>query len=201
MLKFISAGFFLLFSIAAQAAGSILVVGDSLSAGYGLGPNQSWPSLLEKRLREQRPDYSVVNASISGDTTSGGRSRIGTALDQAHPAVVIIALGANDGLRGLPVHLMRDNLEAMLGAARARKARIVLVGMKLPPNYGIDYTRAFEQSYAELARRHKAALVPFLLEGVAERRELFLPDNIHPTAEAQPIILENVWKVLKPQLK
>ena len=201
MLKFISAGFFLLFSCAAQAAGTILVVGDSLSAGYGLGPNQSWPSLLEKRLREQRLDYSVVNASISGDTTSGGRSRIGAALDQARPAVVIVALGGNDGLRGLPVNLMRDNLEAMLGDARARKARIVLAGMKLPPNYGIDYTRAFEQSYVDLARRHKAALVPFLLEGVAERRELFLPDNIHPVAEAQPIILENVWKVLRPLLR
>jgi len=201
MLKFISAGFFLLFSCAAQAAGNILVVGDSLSAGYGLGPNQSWPSLLEKRLREQRLDYSVVNASISGDTTSGGRSRIGAALDQARPAVVIVALGGNDGLRGLPVNLMRDNLEAMLGDARARKARIVLAGMKLPPNYGIDYTRAFEQSYVDLARRHKAALVPFLLEGVAERRELFLPDNIHPVAEAQPIILENVWKVLRPLLR
>ncbi len=201
MLKFISAGFFLLISFAAQAAGNILIVGDSLSAGYGLGPNQSWPSLLEKRLREQRLDYSVVNASISGDTTAGGRSRIGAALDQARPAVVIIALGGNDGLRGLPVATLRDNLNAMLAAARARKARIVLVGMKLPPNYGIDYTRAFEQSYVDLARRHQAALVPFLLEGVAERRELFLPDNIHPVAEAQPIILENVWKVLKPQLK
>ncbi len=201
MLKFISAGFFLLFSCAAQAAGNILVVGDSLSAGYGLGPNQSWPSLLEKRLREQRLEYSVVNASISGDTTSGGRSRIGAALDQARPAVVIVALGGNDGLRGLPVNLMRDNLNAMLGDARARKARIVLAGMKLPPNYGIDYTQAFEQSYVDLARRHKAALVPFLLEGVVERRELFLPDNIHPVAEAQPIILENVWKVLRPLLR
>ena len=201
MLKFISAGFFLLISFAAQAAGNILIVGDSLSAGYGLGANLSWPSLLEKRLREQRLDYSVVNASISGDTTSGGRSRIGAALDQARPAVVIIALGANDGLRGLPVNLMRDNLNAMLAAARARKARIVLVGMKLPPNYGIDYTREFEQSYVDLARRHQAALVPFLLEGVAERRELFLPDNIHPVAEAQPIILDNVWKVLRPLLR
>ncbi len=201
MLKLISAGLFLLFSFAAQAAGNILIVGDSLSAGYGLGANQSWPSLLEKRLREQRLDYSVVNASISGDTTSGGRSRIGAALDQSRPALVVIALGANDGLRGLPVSVMRDNLNAMLDAVRARKARIVLVGMKLPPNYGIDYTREFEQSYADLARHHKAALVPFLLEGVAERRELFQPDNIHPVAEAQPTILENVWKVLQPLLR
>lgn len=201
MFKFISAGFFLLFSFAALAAGNILIVGDSLSAGYGLGASQSWPSLLEKRLREARLDYSVVNASISGDTTAGGRSRIGVALDQAHPAVVIIALGGNDGLRGLPVAVMRDNLNAMLAAARARKARIVVAGMKLPPNYGIDYTREFEQSYAVLARRHKAALVPFLLEGVAERRELFQADNIHPVAEAQPIILDNVWKVLRPLLR
>ncbi|MBZ0132273.1 MAG: arylesterase [Rhodocyclaceae bacterium] len=201
MFKFISAGFFLLLSFAAQAAGNILIVGDSLSAGYGLGANQSWPSLLEKRLREARLDYSVVNASISGDTTAGGRSRIGAALDQARPAVVIIALGGNDGLRGLPVAVMRDNLNAMLAAARARKARIVVAGMKLPPNYGIDYTREFEQSYAVLARRHKAALVPFLLEGVAERRELFQADNIHPVAEAQPIILDNVWKSLRPLLK
>jgi acyl-CoA thioesterase-1 len=200
-MKFISAGFFLLFSLAVEAAGSILVIGDSLSAGYGLGANQSWPSLLEKRLREQRLDYSVVNASISGDTTAGGRSRIGAALDQARPTLVIIALGANDGLRGLPVNLMRDNLEAMIDAVRARKAHVVLAGMKLPPNYGIDYTRAFEQSYAELARRHKAARVPFLLDGVAERRDLFLPDGIHPTAEAQPIILDNVWKTLRPLLK
>jgi acyl-CoA thioesterase-1 len=201
MLKFISVGILVLFSFAAQAAGNILVVGDSLSAGYGLGQNQSWPSLLEKRLRAQRLDYSVVNASISGDTTAGGRSRIGAALDQARPAVVIIALGGNDGLRGLPVAAMRENLDAMLGAARARKARVVLVGMKLPPNYGIDYTRAFERSYAELAKHHKASLVPFLLEGVAEKREFFQPDGIHPIAEAQPIILDNVWKVLKPLLR
>ena len=201
MLKFISVGFFLLLSLSAQAAGTILVVGDSLSAGYGLGTGQSWPSLLEKRLRNERPDYSVVNASISGDTTAGGRSRIGAALEQSRPAVVIIALGGNDGLRGLPVAAMRDNLSAMIVAARASRARVVLAGMKLPPNYGSDYTRAFEQSYAELARRHKTALVPFLLDGVGERRELFLPDNIHPTAEAQPLILDNVWKVLGPLLR
>lgn len=201
MLKFISVGFFLLLSFAAQATDTILVVGDSISAGYGLAQGQSWPSLLEKRLREQRLDYSVVNASISGDTTAGGRSRIGAALDRARPTVVIIALGGNDGLRGLPIAALRDNLHAMIEAVRARKARVVLAGMKLPPNYGPDYTRAFEQSYAELARRHKAALVPFLLDGVAEKRELFQPDGIHPVAEAQPQILDNVWKVLKPLLK
>ena len=201
MLKFISAGVILLSSFVAQAASTILVVGDSISAGYGLAQGQSWPALLEKRLREQRLDYSVANASISGDTTAGGRSRIGAALDQSKPAIVVIALGGNDGLRGLTVAQMRDNLDAMIEAAQARKARVVLAGMKLPPNYGADYTRAFEQSYAELARRHKAALVPFLLEGVAEKRELFQPDNIHPTAAAQPLILDNVWKALRPLLK
>ncbi len=201
MLKFLSAGILLLVSFAAQAAGSILVVGDSLSAGYGLGQGQSWPSLLEKRLREQRLDYSVVNASISGDTAAGGRSRIGAALDQSKPAVVIIALGGNDGLRGLPVAALRENLAAMIGAAQSRNARVVLAGMRLPPNYGPDYTQAFERSYAELAKRHRTALVPFLLEGVADKRELFQPDNIHPTAAAQPAILDNVWKVLQPLLR
>ncbi len=201
MPRLIFACFFLLLSPALQAAGAILVVGDSLSAGYGLAQGQSWPALLDRRLREQGLDYSVANASISGDTTAGGASRIGAALEQSKPAIVIIALGGNDGLRGLPVAAMRDNLGAMIAAAQARKARVVLAGMKLPPNYGIDYTRAFERSYAELARRHKAALVPFLLEGVADRRELFQPDNIHPVAEAQPLILDNVWRVLRPLLK
>ncbi|HMM55164.1 MAG TPA: arylesterase [Candidatus Desulfobacillus sp.] len=201
MPRLIFACFFLLLSPALQAAGAILVVGDSLSAGYGLPQGQSWPSLLDRRLREQGLDYSVANASISGDTTAGGASRIGAALEQSKPAIVIIALGGNDGLRGLPVTAMRDNLAAMIAAAQARKARVVLAGMKLPPNYGIDYTRAFERSYAELARRHKTALVPFLLEGVADRRELFQPDNIHPVAEAQPLILDNVWRVLRPLLK
>ncbi len=181
--------------------GNILVVGDSLSAGYGLAQGQSWPSLLEKRLRQMRLDYNVVNASISGDTTAGGRSRIGAALEQTKPAIVIIALGGNDGLRGQPIQAMRDNLAAMITAAQARKARVVLVGMQIPPNYGFDYTRDFEQSYGMLARRHKAALVPFLLAGMAQRRELFQADGIHPVAAAQPILLDNVWAVLRPLLK
>ena len=200
MLRLISAGFFLLFSLAAPAA-NILIVGDSLSAGYGLGAMQSWPALLQKRLKEQRLDYSVVNASISGDTTSGGRSRIGAALQRTRPAVVVIALGGNDGLRGLPASAMRDNLKAMIEASQKLQARVVLVGMRLPPNYGDGYTREFERSYAELARSHKTALVPFFLAGMAERRDLFQADGIHPTAQAQPLLLDNVWKVLGPMLK
>ena len=200
-MRFISAAFFLLFSLAAHATGNILVFGDSLSAGYGLGQGQSWPALLQKRLQQQRLDYSVVNASISGDTTSGGRSRIDAALAQAHPAIVIIALGGNDGLRGLPVAAMRENLQAIIRASRKNKARIVLVGMKLPSNYGAGYTRDFERAYAELAREHRTALVPFRLEGIGEGRELFQADGIHPVAAAQPILLDNVWKVLRPQLR
>ena len=192
---------FLLFSLAAHAAGNILVFGDSLSAGYGLGQGQSWPALLQQRLQEQRFDYNVVNASISGDTTSGGRSRIEAALAQSHPAIVIIALGGNDGLRGLPVASMRDNLQSIIQASRKSRARIVLVGMKLPPNYGAGYTRDFERAYTTLAREHKAALVPFLLAEVGEKRELFQADGIHPTAAAQPLLLDNVWKVLRPLLR
>jgi acyl-CoA thioesterase-1 len=199
--RFISAAFFLLFSLAAHATGNILVFGDSLSAGYGLGQGQSWPALLQKRLQEQRLDYSVVNASISGDTTSGGRSRIEAALAQAHPVVVIIALGGNDGLRGLPVAAMRDNLQAIILASRKSRARVVLVGMKLPPNYGAAYTRDFERAYATLAHQHKTALVPFLLADVGEKRELFQADGIHPTAAAQPILLDSVWKALRPLLR
>ena len=157
--------------------------------------------LLARRLAEQRLDYSVVNASISGDTSAGGRSRIGAALEQSRPALVIVALGGNDGLRGLPLATLHDNLGAILKAVRQRKARAVLVGMKLPPNYGADYTRGFERTYAELARTHRAALVPFLLDGIAERPELFQADGIHPTAAAQPLLLENVWKTLGPLLK
>jgi len=185
---------------AAQAAANILVVGDSLSAGYGLGQGQAWPSLLDNRLKEQRYDYSVINASISGDTTANGRTRFAAALDQAKPAIVIVALGGNDGLRGLSIAAMRDNLGAMVRLAQARKARLVLVGMKLPPNYGIDYTQKFENSYGQLAKQYRTALVPFLFSGMELERNYFQADGIHPTAAAQPILLENVWLALAPLL-
>ena len=189
------------FSAQACAAGTILVFGDSLSAAYGIAQDRGWVSLLEARLKERRLNYSVANASISGETTAGGVSRIGGALAQHRPRVVILALGANDGLRGLPLDAMQKNLAQMIRAAQGAKARVLLVGMKMPPNYGPDYTQRFERGYAELAKEFKLALVPFLLEGMAERRELYQPDNIHPVAAAQPAILETVWTQLAPLLK
>lgn len=185
---------------AAWAARSILVFGDSLSAGYGIAQEAAWPSLLAKRLEQKRLDYSVTNASISGETTSGGRTRLGSALDKHRPNIVIIALGANDGLRGLPVKTMRDNLIAMADAAQKKNARVLIVGQRLPPNYG-PYAVQFQKAFADVAKDRKAALVDFLLDGVATRPELFQSDNLHPTAEAQPILLDTVWRGLEPLLK
>ena len=182
------------------AARNILVFGDSLSAGYGIPQEAAWPSLLAKRLEQKRLDYSVTNASISGETTSGGRTRLAAALDKAQPAVVVIALGANDGLRGLPVKTMRDNLAAMAEAAQKKNARVLIVGQRLPPNYG-PYATQFHEAFAAVAKEKKTALVDFLLDGVATRPELFQADNLHPTAEAQPMLLETVWQGLAPLLK
>ena len=174
--------------------------GDSLSAAYGVARDRGWVALLEKRLADEGYDYSVANASISGEITSGGLARIGKVLRQTRPAVVVIELGANDGLRGLPVAEMKQNLVLMIARAKKAGARVLLVGMRMPPNYGPDYTDAFAAAYAELARRERVALVPFLLEGFAEREDLFQADHMHPTAAAQPLILENVWKTLRPLL-
>jgi acyl-CoA thioesterase-1 len=185
----------------AHAGPVLLVFGDSLSAAYGIGQKEGWVTLLEERLRQKRIDYTVANASISGETSSGGASRIAATLAQHKPQIVIVALGANDGLRGLPVKQMRDNLAAIVAAAQKSGARVLLVGMKMPPNYGPQYTREFEQVYADLARRYKTGVAPFLLEGVAGKRDLFLDDNLHPVAPAQPMILENIWKALAPLLK
>ena len=177
------------------------MLGDSLSAAYGIAQNRGWVALLEARLKERRMNYNVANASISGETTAGGLARIGKALEQHRPNVVIVALGANDGLRGLPLDAMKKNLAQIIRAAQGAKARVLLVGIKMPPNYGPDYTQQFERSYAELAKEFKLALVPFLLEGLAERRDLYQPDNLHPVAAAQPMILETIWKQLQPLLK
>ncbi len=187
--------------LAAWAGGTILVYGDSLSAAYGLSQNAGWPALLQARLKQEGIDYTVNNASISGETTSGGAARIGEALKAHKPSVIIVALGANDGLRGLTPEQMRANLARILSASRRAKAKVLLVGMRMPPNYGESYTRAFAQVYADLARKYKTAFVPFLLDGMADKRELFQADDMHPTAAAQPILLENVWKALLPLLK
>ncbi len=192
--------FSLLLTASAFAARPVLILGDSLSAGYGIRPDQAWPALLAGRLAEKRLDYSVANLSISGETTAGGRSRLAPALAERRPAVVVIALGANDGLRGLPLPQMRANLDAMIAASRAAGARVLLAGMRLPPNYG-PYADEFASVFADLARRHKVALLPFLLEPVASRPQLFQADNLHPLAEAQPLILDHVWPALAPLLK
>jgi acyl-CoA thioesterase-1 len=187
--------------LTASAGGTILVYGDSLSAAYGLSQDAGWPTLLQARLKQKAMDYTVANAGISGETTSGGAARIAVALKAHQPKVVIVALGANDGLRGLPLAQMHANLATIVRASQKAGSRVLLVGMRLPPNYGERYTRQFAQVYVDLAREYKTALAPFLLEGVADRRELFQEDNMHPTAKAQPIILDNVWKALAPMLK
>ena len=179
----------------------MLVFGDSLCAAYGLTPSQGWVALLGDRLGKSAPDWKVVNACVSGETTAGGLRRLPEDLKRHQPTAVLIALGSNDGLRGQPVATMRANLEQMVTLARKARAEPVLVGFMIPPNYGIDYAQEFRRMYPDLARRMKVALVPFLLEGIAERQELFQPDQLHPTAAAQPRILDNVWPALAPVLK
>jgi acyl-CoA thioesterase I len=180
---------------------SILVVGDSLSAAYGIPRQKGWVALLEERLKREQKDYSVVNASISGETTGGGRVRLKPLLDKYQPGIVILELGANDGLRGMPVAETKGNLAASIREAQVVNARVLLVGVKLPPNYGEDYTRGFDAMFGELAKTHRTALVPFLLEDFAGKPEFFQPDRIHPTANAQPLMLERVWRALRPLLK
>ncbi len=184
----------------AWAEKTILIFGDSLSAGYGIRPEKSWPALLQQRLKEKRLDYSVANLSISGETSAGGRSRMAAALEKTRPTVVILALGTNDGLRGLPLSQMQDNLAAMLTAASRSGARPLLVGMLLPPNYG-PYAGEFQQVFSTLAKSSKTPLVPFLLAGIAEQPAFFQPDMLHPTAEAQPRLLDNIWPSLEALLK
>lgn len=179
----------------------MLVYGDSLSAAYGMPQLRGWVALLEERLKRERPDYNVVNASISGETTAGGVSRIGKVLELHKPAIVILELGANDGLRGLPVAAMKKNLSAIIQQSQKAGAEVLLVGMRMPPNYGEAYTRAFERAYADLAKSHRTALLPNLLDGFGEKLEFFQADRIHPTEVAQPAVLKNVWTKLLPLLK
>jgi len=177
------------------------VVGDSVSAAFGIAQARGWVALLGERLKQERLNYIVVNASISGETTAGGAARLRPALDRHRPAVVIIELGGNDGLRGMPVATMKKNLGGMIEQSRQAGARVLLVGMRMPPNYGPQYTSEFERAYADLAKQHGVALLPFLFEDFGGRRELFQPDGIHPTEAAQPVMLESVWKRLRPLLK
>jgi acyl-CoA thioesterase-1 len=181
----------------------ILIVGDSLSAEYGLKRGEGWVPLLEKRLAEQKIAATVINASISGDTTAGGRARLAGLLSQHKPTHVVLELGGNDALRGLSLAGTEDNLMQMTKAAQAAGAQVLIVGIQVPPNYGSDYTRRFEAIFTKVASSTKAALVPFLLKGVADGAEaatLFQPDRIHPTAAAQPRMLDNVWPVLRKLL-
>jgi acyl-CoA thioesterase I len=206
--RLICTALLLLPSLWAQAAdparADVLVVGDSLSAEYGLRRGSGWVNLLQQRLNEAPGKPMVVNASISGDTTSGGRSRLPALLRQHRPRVVIIELGGNDALRGLPLTMTEDNLRTMAQTARQAGAKTLLLGMQMPPNYGAKYSADFSAIYARVARETRSALVPFFLQGVADRHdptELFQPDRIHPSEQAQPRMLDNVWPELKKLLK
>lgn len=182
---------------------TVLVVGDSLSAEYGLARGTGWVALLTQRLQERQPPVQVINASVSGDTTAGGRSRLPALLRTHRPTHVVIELGGNDALRGLDLRMTEANLSQMAELAHQAGARVTVVGMQVPPNYGAAYSRDFIELFARVAKKHQAALVPFLLKNVADGPQptaLFQPDRIHPNEQAQPLMLANVWPVLRPQL-
>jgi len=185
----------------AFAADTVMVFGDSLSAAYNLSIEQGWVHLVERRIEESHLRWNVVNASVSGETTAGGLRRIGEDLRRHKPSIVVIELGANDALRGQPVIGMRKNLEEIVRLVRQARAEPVLVGMMIPPNYGIDYAAQFHRMYGSLAKKQDVPLVPFLLEGIADKPDLFQADGLHPTAAAEPRVADNVWRVLKPLLE
>ncbi|MDX1594080.1 MAG: arylesterase [Gammaproteobacteria bacterium] len=187
--------------VAGAAAPTVLVVGDSLSSGYGLEPGRGWVDLLAARLAEREQPYRVVNASISGDTTAGGLRRLPALLETHRPELVLIELGGNDGLRGLPLETVRRNLEEAVRLARATARGVVLIGVRMPPNYGPRYATGFAETFREVAESTGVPLVPALLAGVGERFELMQDDGIHPNAEAQPLIVDNVWSALVPLLR
>jgi acyl-CoA thioesterase-1 len=183
---------------AQAAAPVILIVGDSISAGYGLRPGAGWATLLQQRLEAGHYPHRVVNASISGDTSAGGRARLAALLAQHRPAVTIIELGGNDGLRGGSLEALRGNLDAMAAMAQKTGSQVLLVGMRLPPNYGPAYVQRFDATFADVAKARKIALVPFMFDGFGENNALFQTDRVHPTAAAQPKLLDNVWRELRP---
>jgi acyl-CoA thioesterase-1 len=198
LLKFVLLLAIMALSNSAQAAKNILLFGDSLSAGYGIARDDSWANLLQRELKKSHPQYEVVNASISGETTSGGLRRIGKALQDHRPALVIVELGANDGLRGAAIAETEKNLNTIIEQVKKANAKVLLLGIQLPPNYGLDYTRQFRALYPKLTKQHKVALVPFMLEGIPP--EQYQADNLHPNAAAQAQVLRNVMKVLEPML-
>jgi acyl-CoA thioesterase-1 len=179
---------------------TVLVMGDSISAAFGMSLEEGWVALLAGRLAESLPEYRVVNASISGETSAGATSRLPALLDEHQPKVVIIELGGNDGLRGYPVSRLRDNLVSMAEQSKAVGAGVLILAMEIPPNYGSRYTRAFRDSFAKVAEQTGSTLSPFILDGVATNGQLMQPDGIHPTVAAQPVLLENVWPYLEPLL-
>ncbi|WP_090804747.1 arylesterase [Paraburkholderia tuberum] len=179
----------------------IVVLGDSISAEYGLPRDTGWVALMRQRLAEERIDYSVANASISGDTTSGGRARLPALMERLKPSIVIVELGANDALRGVPLSTTEDNLRTIIEQAQQGHAKVVLVGMYVPPNYGPDYTQKFHGLYGQLSKEFHVPLVPFLLAGIADKPDMFQADQLHPTQQAQPLLLNNVWPAVKPLLR
>lgn len=187
--------------LVSQAAENIVVLGDSLSAGYGIDIQQGWVALLQQRLQQHQSAYTVVNASISGDTTSNGLARLPAVLQQHQPKIVIVELGANDALRGIPLQATRSNLEKIITQIQQKDGKVLLLGLRVPPNYGPAYTVPFQALYKELARQYKVAVTPLFLAQVDERADLMQADNLHPTAAAQAILLENVWRQLEPMLK
>jgi acyl-CoA thioesterase-1 len=186
---------------AAAATSTLLVFGDSLSAAYNLDPRQGWVQLVADRIAHMGLPWQVVNASVSGETTAGGLRRLPEDLKRHHPSIVVIELGANDALRGQPIAGIRANLERMIRIVREAHAQPVLVAIMIPPNYGIDYAGEFRDLYPDIARRERVPLVPFLLDGVADRPDLMQADQLHPTAAAEPRVADNVWGVLGPLLK
>jgi acyl-CoA thioesterase-1 len=196
----LSAGLALCCLAQGAAAGTVLVVGDSISAGFGLDTRQGWVTLLQQRLKDEGFDAQVVNASISGDTSAGGQARLPALLAAHKPDLVVLELGGNDGLRGQPPAQLQQNLASMIDRTREAGARVVLLGMRLPPNYGVRYTTAFAQVYEQLASQKKVALVPFFLEGVGGVPEMMQADGLHPAAGAQQRLLENAWPTIKPLL-
>ncbi|PYC20083.1 arylesterase [Pseudomonas mosselii] len=196
----LSAGLALCCLAQGAAAGTLLVVGDSISAGFGLDTRQGWVNLLQQQLKKEGFDDQVVNASISGDTSAGGQARLPALLAAHKPDLVVLELGGNDGLRGQPPQQLQQNLAAMIDQSRQAGAKVLLLGMRLPPNYGVRYTAAFAQVYEQLAVDKKVPLVPFFLEGVGGVPELMQADGIHPAATAQQRLLENAWPAIKPLL-